>query len=113
MTKKIGFVGLGDMGKPIASNLKNCAIHLMVYDIAGTKDRAPKDTITAYSLTTLIEYADIIFMSVPDAESSMNIIDEVLKCKRNSSKVIINLSTIGVAETQNIHEPVKKRLTPS
>ena len=102
MTKKIGFVGLGDMGKPIASNLKNRAIHLMVYDIAGTKDRAPKGTITANSLATLIEYADLIFMSVPDAESSMNIIDEVLKRKRNSSKVIINLSTIGVAETQNI-----------
>ena len=27
MTKKIGFVGLGDMGKPIASNLKNHAIN--------------------------------------------------------------------------------------
>ena len=102
MIKKIGFIGLGDMGKPIASNLKNRAVNLMVYDIAGTKDRAPKDTITANSLITLIEYADIIFMSVPDAESSMNIIDEVLKHMRNSSKVIINLSTIGVAETQNI-----------
>ena len=36
MTKKIGFVGLGDMGKPIASNLNNHAINIMEYDIAGT-----------------------------------------------------------------------------
>ena len=102
MTKKIGFVGLGDMGKPIASNLKNHVINLMVYDIAGTKNRAPKNTIAANSLTDLVKYADIIFMSVPDVESSMNIINEVLKSKRNSSKIIINLSTIGVTETQKI-----------
>ena len=93
MIKKIGFVGLGNMGKPIASNLKNRAINLVVYDIAGTKDRAPKNTIAANSLTTLIEYAGIIFISVPDAENSMNIIDEVLKYSKNSPKVIINLST--------------------
>lgn len=108
MIKKIGFVGLGDMGKPIASNLKNRAINLMVYDIAGTKDRAPKNTIAANSLTALIEYADIIFISVPDAENSMNIIDEVLKYNRNSPKVIINLSTIGVTETQKITKVLDK-----
>lgn len=102
MTKKIGFVGLGDMGKPMASNLKNYVNNLMVYDIAGTKDRAPKNTIVAHSMANLVEYTDIIFMSVPDAESSMNVIDEVLKNNENTSKVIINLSTIGVVETQQI-----------
>ena len=66
MTKKIGFVGLGDMGKPMASNLKNYVNNLMVYDIAGTKDRAPKNTIVAHSMANLVEYTDIIFMSVPE-----------------------------------------------
>ena len=116
MTKKIGFVGLGDMGKPIASNLKNHAINLMVYDIAGTKNRAPKNTIAANSLTDLVKYADIIFMSVPtpsnkDGSINLDVVDSVLKGVNsisNTDNIVIVRSTIVPGTTRKLQEKYSK-----
>ena len=35
-----GFVGLGSMGGPMATNLSKSVDKLRVFDLAGTKDRA-------------------------------------------------------------------------
>lgn len=35
MEKRIGFIGLGVMGKPMAKNLRKAGYSLRVYDIAG------------------------------------------------------------------------------
>lgn len=34
-----GFIGLGNMGKPMATNLANAGTRLLVHDTAGTQHR--------------------------------------------------------------------------
>ena len=41
MEEKIGFIGLGNIGKPIADNISRGSFEMSVYDIAGTRERAP------------------------------------------------------------------------
>ena len=42
MTDRIGFIGLGNIGKPIADNIARGGYEMSVYDIAGTSERAPE-----------------------------------------------------------------------
>ena len=42
MTKEIvGFIGLGNMGMPMAHNIAGAGYDMVVFDIAGTAERAP------------------------------------------------------------------------
>ena len=38
---RYGFVGLGDMGGPMAANLARGGVQLIVYDKAATENKAP------------------------------------------------------------------------
>ena len=40
--EKIGFIGLGQMGGPMATNIAKGGFDLSVYDKAGTQERAPE-----------------------------------------------------------------------
>ena len=44
-----GFIGLGNMGEPMARNAAAKGCKLIVHDIAGTVDRAPEGSIVAQS----------------------------------------------------------------
>ena len=45
-----GFVGLGSMGGPMATNLSKSVKKLRVFDLAGTKERAPENALCFDSL---------------------------------------------------------------
>ena len=47
MGEHIGFIGLGNIGKPIADNIARGGYALSVYDVAGTKERAPVGAIAS------------------------------------------------------------------
>ena len=40
--ERIGFIGLGNMGGPMAANLVKAGYAVICYDIAGTEERAPE-----------------------------------------------------------------------
>ena len=70
MKKKIGFIGLGQMGKWMALNLHKCGYSLTVVDL----DPAAVSTLTAAGAAAaatpaeLAERTDWIFLSLPNAE---------------------------------------------
>ena len=39
--EQFGFIGLGNMGQPMARHVKEAGHDLIVHDLAGTADRAP------------------------------------------------------------------------
>ena len=41
-TEQFAFIGLGNMGQPMARNVSESGHALLVHDLAGTADRAPK-----------------------------------------------------------------------
>ena len=46
-----GFIGLGNMGRPMAQNIISRNLPLIVYDLAGTRERSPDKSIIAVSNT--------------------------------------------------------------
>ena len=97
-----GFIGLGDMGNPIASNLLKSNKELYVYDISDLKSKSPKGAIKSKSILLLSKKVQVIFISVPDGESSYKVIKEIVNNNNKKLKAIINLSTVGVKDTKQI-----------
>ncbi len=91
-----GFVGLGNMGQPMARNVCEAGHGLLVHDIAGTADRAPKGADTAQSNGELARRSSVIALSLPSLEANRTVIAEIAEAGTRDS-VVIDTCTIGPA----------------
>ena len=91
----IGFVGLGQMGGPMAANIAKSGAEIIVYDKAGTSERAPKGAKLANSFADVLSMADTVFLSVPDGPVSIALAKEIAATDGRRAQVIVDLSTIG------------------
>jgi 3-hydroxyisobutyrate dehydrogenase-like beta-hydroxyacid dehydrogenase len=100
-----GFVGLGNMGAPMAANMVRGGFELLVYDKAGSRERAPSGSTPADSLAQLAQRAQTIFLSVPDGKASMSIARELagVSAAERATTTVIDLSTIGIEAAKAVH----------
>ena len=68
MSSRIGFIGLGVMGRPMARNLLNAGNKLAVYDIspAGVAELAAAGAAACSSAKDVAEKSDVIITMLPD-----------------------------------------------
>ncbi len=91
----LGFVGLGQMGSPMATNLATLALPLHVYDAAGTDLRAPEGAIAESSLEDVAHNAETIFLSLPDGPIGLSVVRDICAMGDRRTTVIVDLSTVG------------------
>ncbi|MEO8764147.1 MAG: NAD(P)-dependent oxidoreductase [Ginsengibacter sp.] len=75
MSGKIGFIGLGNLGRPIALNLVNSGHTLCVYNrtVSKTEPLAAKGAIVCETIAALAKQCDIVFTIVSDDAALKNI----------------------------------------
>jgi 3-hydroxyisobutyrate dehydrogenase-like beta-hydroxyacid dehydrogenase len=75
MKQKIGFIGLGNLGTPIALNLIDCGHTLYVYNRTASKaiPLAAKGAIVCDSIASLAQQCGIVFTIVSDDAALKNI----------------------------------------
>ena len=95
MPEKFGFIGLGQMGGPMAGNIAAKGFSLTVYDKAGTQGLAPEGAQLGADAADVARAADTVFLSVPDGKVSLFVVDEIIASGDRRADVIIDLSTIG------------------
>ena len=61
MTERIGFIGLGNIGKPIAKNIARGDYEMSVYDIAGTTERPQRGRMYLHQLLKLLSAQALFF----------------------------------------------------
>jgi 3-hydroxyisobutyrate dehydrogenase len=93
----VGFVGLGNMGGPMAANLAAAGIPLLVYDKAGTADRAPDGAEIAQSLDEVARRAGTVLLSLPAGAAVLAVAGEIAAAAPRAADTVIDTSTIGVA----------------
>ena len=106
MAEKIGFVGLGIMGKPMARNLLKAGYELTVYDIVGEAvEEVVGDGATPASSSREVAAAtDKIITMLPDSADSEKVIlgpDGVLE-GASPGKTVIDMSSIAPLVSQRI-----------
>ncbi len=100
---RFGFVGLGNMGAPMAANVARAGFDLTVYDAAGSEARAPAGARAAASLAEVAAAAETVFLSLPDGAASLAVAREIAALGSRAARVVVDLSTVGVAAAREAH----------
>lgn len=107
--EKIGFIGLGNIGKPMADNVARAGFEMTVFDIAGTAERAPSGATVATSSTVVAESSNIIFLSLPSLEAFADVTAEIAAANVADNLVIANTSTTGPAAAVAASEQLRDK----
>jgi 3-hydroxyisobutyrate dehydrogenase len=102
--EKIGFIGLGNIGKPIAENIARGGYEMSVYDIAGTTERAPAGTFISSSITEVAERSNVIILCLPSLSSIEAVVTEISQANVSGSTVVVNTSTAGPTAAIAAHD---------
>ena len=100
---RLGFIGLGNMGGPMAANLAAAGIALSVYDQAGTADRAPAGADCVESAAEVAAATGTVLLSLPDGDVSRSVAREIAGAPGRTASVVIDFSTIGLDASRDVH----------
>ena len=86
---RVGFVGLGRMGYPMATRLTDGPLTVFDTDIAAAGGLIERGATMASSVTHLAELADLILVRVPGEEQVRSVVADILpsrvRVRRSSS----------------------------
>jgi len=100
----IGFIGLGNMGAPMAANLVKSGGHILGFDVmAPSRDASARDgvQIVANARAT-VEGADTVITMLPGGEQVLAVWNEIAPLARQGT-LFIDCSTIDVASARKAH----------
>ena len=109
MREHIGFIALGNIGKPIADNIARGGYTLSVYDLAGTKERAPMGSFVASSVSQVAERANIVFLCLPSLSSISTVVAEISKANCQADAVVVNTSTAGPTAARAAYDQLSQK----
>lgn len=109
---KIGFIGLGIMGRPMAKNLIKAGYSLVVYDkFAPTDDLAALGAVAAKSNKEVAAQSDVIITMLPNSPHVKEAVlgkDGVLEGAK-SGAILVDMSSIAPAASQEICAAAKAK----
>jgi len=100
----IGFIGLGNMGAPMAANLVKSGGHVLGFDVVpASREPSARDgvQIVANARGT-VETADIVISMLPGSEHVLSVWNDVVPHARQGT-LFIDCSTIDVASARKAH----------
>ncbi|MDA9660810.1 3-hydroxyisobutyrate dehydrogenase [Gammaproteobacteria bacterium] len=103
--KRVGFIGLGNMGLPMASNLLKAGIEINAFDLSTNALRKAEDLgmITKTSVIEVLEDIDALITMLPNNVAVENIfLKENLLGEINKNVIIIESSTISPQVSKNV-----------
>lgn len=111
--KKIGFIGLGIMGKPMAKNLLKAGYSLVVYDIneKAVRELAGSGAEPAGSCKEVAQKSEIIITMLPNSPEVKEVVlgeNGVLEGAK-AGTILIDMSSIDPVVSQEIAAKVKQK----
>ncbi|MFN0256331.1 NAD(P)-dependent oxidoreductase [Pedobacter ureilyticus] len=92
---KLGWIGLGNMGNPMAKNLLKAGYDLSVYNRSADKTEDFKEIARIYpSIAELVQNSDIIFTMLTNDDAVNQVYREIVK-EELGGKLFIDCSTIS------------------
>ena len=107
--RKIGFVGLGNMGSKMVINLLKANYEVIGYDINEnfTNSLVPIGLKKASSLTELSKDVDILITMLPNGEIVETVYDNIINNFKKST-LFTDCSTIDVDKAKDLHKKCNK-----
>ena len=101
---RIAFIGLGNMGGPMAANLVKAGHKVTAFDlVAASRDQAKADgAATAESSVAAVKGADVVVTMLPAGKHVISVWNEVVPAMAKGA-LIIDCSTIDVGSAKQAH----------
>lgn len=99
----LGFIGLGNMGGPMAHNLAAAGNEVVCFDAAGTQTLAPPGAPSAASAVEVAERASIVFLCLPDGPTVMKVAQAMIDAPGRTVEVVVDNTTAGIADARAAH----------
>jgi 3-hydroxyisobutyrate dehydrogenase len=100
----IAFIGLGNMGGPMAANLVKAGHKVVAFDlVAASRDQAKKDGATiAESSVAAVKGAEVVITMLPAGKHVLSVWNDVVPAMTKGT-LIIDCSTIDVESSKQAH----------
>jgi 2-hydroxy-3-oxopropionate reductase len=113
MSKKIGFIGLGIMGKPMSKNLLKAGYSLIVFDINNdaVKDVAAAGAEIGKSCKNVAEKSDIIITMLPNSPHVKEVLfgENGVAEGAKAGSIVIDMSSIDPIVSKEISAKLKEK----
>ncbi len=102
-TQAVGWIGLGQMGEPMAKHLLNSGVNVGVYNRDPAKaEKVVEAGGTLYpSVLELVKAYDVIFLMIADYAAVQEVLSDEVLAELNG-KVVVNMSTISPSQNQAV-----------
>ena len=96
----LGFIGLGNMGGPMAHNLAAAGHEVVCFDAAGTAALAPPGAPCAVSVEEVARRARIVFLCLPDGPVVLQVAREIAAPPARATGIVVDSTTCGIADAR-------------
>ncbi len=97
---KIGFIGLGNMGAPMAANLAGAGHEVSGFDVA---DPSVEGVARAGSAAEAAREAEVVITMLPSGDILRNVADEVVPAM-SAGAILLDCSTVDVSSARDVAE---------
>lgn len=104
---KVGFVGLGIMGKPMALNMLKAGVDLMVNDLnTAAVEEVKAAGASVGTLAEIGEQCDIIFMILPNGDISKAVLfgEGGIASTLTAGKIVCDMASVTPVESKECYE---------
>jgi 2-hydroxy-3-oxopropionate reductase len=105
---RIGFIGLGVMGKPMARNLLAAGYDLVVYSRSGADELAAAGATPAESPREVAAACGVVITMLPDSPQVSEVVEQLLEAAGPGS-LLVDMSTISPVVTRALAERAAAR----
>jgi 3-hydroxyisobutyrate dehydrogenase len=107
---KIGFIGLGNMGGPMAANLAKSGEHVLGFDVvaASREVSAASGVEIVANAKSCVENAEVVITMLPAGQHVLAVWNDILPAA-NQGALFIDCSTIDVASAREAHKLAAER----
>ena len=102
---KIGFVGLGNMGGPMAANLVKSGGHVLGFDVVpAAREQSAGDGVQIVATArSAVDDAEVVITMLPGGEQVLSVWNDIVPHARQGT-LFIDCSTIDVASARAAHK---------
>ena len=110
----VGFIGLGNMGTPMACNLVSTGLHITGHDVADgarAAARARGVDITDSAVAAAAD-RDVVITMLPDGAALLEVYRAIMADVR-AGTIMMDCSTVDIASARQAHDMAAERNLPS
>lgn len=109
---KIGFIGVGNMGRPMALNLLKKTGSLYIYDVSAQAVEAMEKAGAKYlPLSEMAEQCQLVFMMLPNGKISRDTLfgQDGLAARRGALRLVVDMSSVTAADAKACADGLAKQ----